>query len=329
MPTRRDCCALAALLMTGCGYVGDPLPPLLNIPGRVTDLRVIERAERIVVEFTVPELTTEGMPLKLGSVDLRAGPPGPEPFDAEVWAAGAKRLDTSGAKPGPVRVEFPALGWNGAEVFVRVRILSDRGKDGGWTDFAILRVIAPLERPSGLKAEAVAEGVRLAWSGPRRAQEVRFRVRRRSGTGAAAEVATVSGAEWLDRGTRYGESYEYWVQAVVNAGGANAESEISEAATVQPVDKFAPATPAGVTVLAGPASIELTWDRNTEADLAGYYLYRAAGDGAFERIGALLTTPNYSDTQARPGVRHRYAASSVDQLGNQSGRSAPVEMTLP
>ena len=35
--------AAAAALLAGCGYIGDPLPPLLNIPARVTDLTAVQR----------------------------------------------------------------------------------------------------------------------------------------------------------------------------------------------------------------------------------------------------------------------------------------------
>ena len=65
--------ALAALGAAGCGYIGEPLPPLANVPARVTDLAAMQRGSRIVVSFTVPRLTTEGMPLKAPALELRIG----------------------------------------------------------------------------------------------------------------------------------------------------------------------------------------------------------------------------------------------------------------
>src|SRR5438067_1335818 len=54
---------LVALLATGCGYIGEPLPPLANIPARVNDLAAVQRGSRIFVQFTIPSHTTEGVRL--------------------------------------------------------------------------------------------------------------------------------------------------------------------------------------------------------------------------------------------------------------------------
>jgi len=305
------------------------MPPALHIPRKVTDLRVLQRDDRIVIQFTVPELTTEDLPLKLGKVDLRAGPYAKEPFDTAGWEAQAKALDTSALKPGPVVSECPASEWKGQEVFIRVRIVSDKKKDGGWSDFAILRVIAPLAKVEGFKADPVAQGVRLSWTGPKEPAGVTFLVRRLAANGAWEDLAKATGYDWVDTETRYGEKYEYTVQSALDAGGTRAESAASDPVSIVPVDRFPPALPSGLTAMPGPSSLELSWDANTETDLAGYYLYRAAADGPFERAGGLLTTPSFSDKDVRPGVRYRYAVSSVDQLGNQSARSSAVETSMP
>jgi hypothetical protein len=329
MSTAWKCFVPAFLLLSGCGYVGDPKPPALRIPGRVTDLRVAQQEDRIAIQFTVPELTNEGLPLKLGKVELLAGPLAQAPFSADAWAAGAKMLDTSTVKPGPASVELTFPGWNGQEVFFRVRVLSERGKDGGWSDFAKLRVIAPLRKPDGLNVEATAQGVKVTWAGPREPAGVTFRIRRQEGKGAVAEVATAAGYEWVDTQTRYGETYEYSVQSLMAADGARAESGQSDPVSLVPVDRFPPAVPTGLTALAGPSSIELSWDPNTEPDFAGYFVYRAASGGAFERLAGPLSAPSFSDKGQRPGTAYRYAVSAVDQAGNQSAQSNAVEISMP
>jgi hypothetical protein len=321
---------LVALLagMTGCGYVGDPLPPALRIPGPITDLQVSQVGDRVVVRLTIPPLTTENLPLRLGKVELLAGT-SKQPFDESAWRAAARSLGEAITSAGPVSVEVSAEPWTGEDVFFRARVLSDKGRDGGWSDYAVLRVIPPLTRPQGLKAEPVAEGVMLSWTLLAEAQGVSFRVRRRAGKGTFVETATVKDRRWLDTQTVYGETYEYSVQSLVTEGGARAESALSETITIKPVDEFPPAVPSGITAVAAPSSIELTWEPNTEADFACYRLYRAVGDQPFARISDGLRVPSYSDREARPGVRQRYQLSAVDRLGNESACSPVVEVTPP
>ncbi len=319
MALPRKCLALTLLFTAGCGYVGEPKPPSLDIPKAMAGLRVFERQDKVAIDFTIPELTTEQLPLRLGSVELLAE------FDGE-----SRRLNTSSvAKPGPVHLEYPLGDWIGKEVRFRVRVFSRKGRDSGWSETKALRVVPPLEKPTGLRAEAVAQGVRLQWEGPQDPAGVAFRILRRSGDEkSVAEAATAPGREWVDTQTRYGVLYEYSVQAILKSGGADAESEISSPVQITPVDRFPPAVPSGLTSLTGPASVELAWDPNTETDLAGYYLYRSTGEGPFVRLGDLLEAPSYSDRDVKAGVRYRYAVSSVDRSGNESARSGTVEAAL-
>lgn len=321
---------LLAALAAGCGYVGDPQPPALKIPAKITDFAASQIEDRIVIRFTVPELTLDGIILRRGKVDLRAGAPLADPFDADAWAAQAKPLDPGPFKPGPGEVTVPAAAWLDREVLFRARLLNDRGRAGEWSDLVTLRVVAPLETPAGLKAEAVPEGVRLSWTGPRQPEEVAFRILRRTGTQTRPEpVATASGLEWTDTSTRFGETYEYRLIAVLTANNARAESAPSEPVSIQPLDRFPPSVPKGLTVLVGPSSIELSWDPNLEPDLAGYYVYRSEGEGAPAKITELLASPHYSDKDVRSGARYRYAVSAADISGNESARSAVAEVILP
>ena len=40
--------AAAALMASGCAYLGPPLPPLANVPGHITDLAAIQRDARVI-----------------------------------------------------------------------------------------------------------------------------------------------------------------------------------------------------------------------------------------------------------------------------------------
>jgi hypothetical protein len=312
---------LAALLLTSCGYIGDPLPPLANVPLRVGDLAAIQRGGRIIAHFTVPLRTTEGFPIPRPlTLDLRIGA-GTEQFEENQWASRARHIPAPVVSGPLATYEIPAAEWTGKEVVLGVRITAANGKQSGWSNWAIVPVIAAPETPQSVTAISTAQGVQVSWRAPGAA----FRVLRKTGAAAYATVAEVESSPWTDTATEYGKPYTYIVQTIAKLNGSKqAESDLSEEATVVPEDKFAPAVPAGLRADAVTASIELAWDRNTEPDLAGYRIYRAVGDGPLEKVADTSQVPTYSDRAVEHGKTYRYSISAVDRVGNESARSAPV-----
>ena len=83
---------------------------------------------------------------------------------------------------------------------------------------------------------------------------------------------------------------------------------------------------------AGPEpSIDLSWQPGTEADLAGYVVYRREADGSWRRISSAqpLVPPAFHDGQVQSGHTYRYAVGAIDQGGHESARSAEAEETVP
>jgi hypothetical protein len=324
--------ALAAplLLAAGCGYVGDPQPPALKMPVAVRDLKAWQRGAKIVVEFSLPDRTTEGLPItRIGEVELRAGAAPPGGFHLGAWAAAARRLEARPAAPGaPAHVEASASGWVGQEIVFGVRVANVNGRFSDWSNLVVVPVVEPLARPGPLAAEAVPEGVRLRWSAADRPGQS-FRIWRRAGQEEQpAVVARPEAREWTDTATEYGAPYEYSVQAALKIGEAEAESEPSEPAALVPRDVFPPATPRELTAIAAAGTVELGWAPNTETDFAGYRVYRSNNGGPFERLAELIGAPSYSDRAVQAGGKYAYAVSAVDRSGNESPRSAPAEIEL-
>jgi hypothetical protein len=317
--------ACAALLLTGCGYIGDPLYPALNIPNRVIDLSAIERGSNLDVNFTLPPLTTEGLPVKqISAIDLRLGVTDSGPFNAEQWAGASTKVEVPvPEKIGPVHSSVPVGPYIGQEVIVGVRAINGKGRASEWSNFITIRIQPPLSTPTELTREAVPQGVFLTWKA---ANEPSFRILRKAqDEQRPTQIGATTEKQYLDGQTQYGKTYEYWVQGV----NGEAQSEYAGPVSIQPEDKFPPAVPSGLTASAGLQTIELAWERNSEPDFKGYRVYRATADGPFEKIGDLIESPSLSDNKVESGKRYRYAVSAVDQLGNESERSALVEATAP
>jgi hypothetical protein len=311
------------MLLAGCGYIGEPLPPLANVPARVANLAAIQRGDRIIAQFSVPLVTTENKPIPPpATLDLRAGVA--ERFEENDWAAHARRIPPGPIANGIARYEIPASAWIGSSgVIIAVRVVGGNGKAGAWSNFAVVPMIAPPERPTTVTPVATAAGVRLTWQ----AKGAQFRVFRKPEGGADfALAATVDKPEWVDAAAEFGKRCEYVVQTVAKvADDKFAESEISDATGITPQDTFAPAAPSGLHATAGPATIELNWEPNAEPDLATYRVYRAAADGEFAKLADVPPVPSYSDKGAERGKLYRYAVTAIDQAGNESVRSAVSE----
>lgn len=105
------------------------------------------------------------------------------------------------------------------------------------------------------------------------------------------------------------------------------ESDPSAQICVTPKDTFPPDAPKSLAAVASAGVINLIWDANVEADLAGYLVLRGDAPGA--TLQPLMREPikdtRYGDRTAKPGVRYVYAIIAVDKAGNRSAPSNRVE----
>jgi hypothetical protein len=297
-------------LLAGCGYVGPPLPPALHIPKAITDLRVEEVGDKILVRFTPPKETTEGLPITgLRAITLYAGP-GEVPFSPEIWSATARPFPisvTSGV------VELKAADWVGKVLAFRVRTTGRTGRESDWSNTDILAVGTPLTAPANVAPKNVPDGVELKWTG----NASRYRVMR-SVDGKLESLAETDVPEYTDRSTVHGTRYEY---VIIGLAGMNQQSLPSAPEAIIPADVFAPAVPAGLTAVAGAKSVDLSWTRSPDDDLAGYKIFRAVADGPFDLLAKGIALPAYTDSKVESGKRYRYTVSAVDNADNESDRS--------
>jgi fibronectin type 3 domain-containing protein len=149
----------------------------------------------------------------------------------------------------------------------------------------------------------------------------------------------------LDKTARFGDIYEYTAQRVerltvaTKSGAQTLElpGEVSPPVRVDVLDTFPPAIPTGLVAVAvaEEKAIDLSWQPDTDEDLAGYIVYRISVSGeassSWQRVSGdqPIPTPAWRDPSVEPGHSYRYAVTAIDLTGHESKRSIETEESVP
>ena len=161
----------AVLAIAGCASPGPPRPPTLGIPKLVSDLTATRTGDTVVLRFTVPARTTDGLPLKAatlsGSLCRQVGANGPcTPVETPETRTS---LAVPAASPAPVVVwtdPLPPALRSGAPraMAYRIELKSPAGRTAGLSDPAFAAAgVAPPD-VAELHAEGMRLGVELRWA---------------------------------------------------------------------------------------------------------------------------------------------------------------------
>lgn len=344
----------AATALTGCGTPGAPLPPSLKLPDPVTNLAASRTGNQVALTWTMPKKNTDKLLLK-GNVQARVCR---KEGASDCEAAGDLTL-APGAK-GEFSDTLPAALASGAPraLTYYVELRNRNGRSAGMSNAAMVLAGQAPAPVAGLAAQVRKDGVVLRWTLDDEKSAVRLH--RRLLTPPAAKPqqgplaappepleqsllveAGAQAGQALDNDIRLGQTYEYRAQRVVRVtvDGKTLElaGPLSAPVRVEAMDVFPPAVPTGLAAVAtaaesgAEASIDLSWQPVTDANLAGYIVYRSAEKSGWQRISPALplVAPAFHDAQVQPGHTYRYAVSAIDQGGHESGRSAEAEETVP
>lgn len=148
---------------------------------------------------------------------------------------------------------------------------------------------------------------------------------------AALSATLLTDTQLTVPGVVFGAPRCFVVRAVDVIDGTTVEGPASPPRCVTPRDTFAPKPPKSLAAVAGPGAVNLIWDPNDEADLAGYLVLRGeVGRGELQPLTpAPIAETTYRDTAVRVGVRYVYAVVAVDRAtpANRSALSDRVEDT--
>jgi hypothetical protein len=361
----------AALTLAGCGTPGAPLPPSLKLPDPVVNLAAVRTGNEVALTWTMPKKNTDKLAIKGSipvRVCRKEGSSACEPVPAPhlAFAPDAKAtfretlpaaLGSGAPRPLTYFVELLSPHGRSAGPSNAARVLA------GEAPAAVTGLSVHL-RKQGVVLEWAAE------TSPEQSPAV-IRLRRKlltalpekSNAGPASTRptsqqgflappkepleqnllvdSTAQPGRALDKTIRFGETYEYRAQrvarVVVDGQSVELAGPLSEPIRIEAIDTFPPAVPTGLAAVATAAdsttgaSIDLSWLPLTEADLAGYAVYRREGEGAWLRVSPPqpVIGPAFHDTQVQPGHTYRYAVTAIDQLGHESARSVEAEETVP
>lgn len=146
---------------------------------------------------------------------------------------------------------------------------------------------------------------------------------------APLNPAPVAEQSFTHPGAEPGKEQCFAVRSVAAIGTTLLESDPSRPICITPKDTFPPEAPKGLAAVASDGVINLIWDSNTEADLAGYLILRgeAPGDTLQPLMAGPMKETRYADRSVRAGVRYVYQIIAIDKAGNRSAPSGRVEET--
>ena len=350
--------SLFAAFLTGCATPGAPLPPSLNIPNAVDNLKADRKGDTVTLSWTQPEQTTDGARVsKPGKMVVRRAT-SDNSVASTVRELPLKPVGKSdSAQPLTVQDSLAAI-FNSSTVpdfaIYSVDTLNNSGKTAGESNQVSVPLVPVFPAPEGVQAQTIAEGVRLSWKDTRAPQNrthltARFvyRITRlREGPGQQPTVVKQldTGNEamlFIDTSIEWEKNYQYWITPVTiwENHGAGAKGEVpgddSPKVSVMTRDVFPPAAPASLQAVFSSNQkqtfIDLAWTPNSESDLAGYNIYRRAADEQqFKKLNSeLVKTSAFRDTAVRPGTQYFYVVSAVDVRNNESPKSAETSETVP
>jgi predicted phage tail protein len=215
----------------------------------------------------------------------------------------------------------------------RVRAIG-LGGASAWTAEVIGVPVAPPTAPGSLTASPIsATQINLAWT-DQSSSETAFAIWRRGSASDWSRIGVVAPdiTQYADREVAPNTTYTYRVRAV-NQGGASAWTAEVSAATLP----LSPATPAGLSVTADEAQLELAWTDTSDNETA-FAVWRKSGVGEWSRIAVLAPGSTWdTDASVATEALYTYRVRAVNQGGASAwsneatgmpGLAAPTGLVL-
>lgn len=332
-----------------------PQPPSLYLPKPPSDLRAVRKGSRVTLTWTVPSVTTDRQTMRnvgptrvcrIASMQTtQCGTPVGEIPASRTSGTSGQKVTASFTDTLTVSLESDAPQ---AIATYSVEVLNSSRRGAGLSNPVQVSLLRTLPPPADFQARVTAQGVQLSWVSEVPAisdASIHYVVRVSRSLLGTNESTTVgeepAGGEYTltDSAIEWERTYQYRAQTVTvvrQAGKSEVQVDGDDAPEVKVFadDVFPPAVPSGLqAVSSGPGQqlfVDLIWAPDTDADLAGYNVYRGEQATAPAKLNSEpLKTPAYRDPTVAAGKTYFYSVSAVDQRGNESARSEEATETLP
>jgi len=363
-------CALGCALLVSCGAPGVPIPPALELAKPVTDLRVARKGDTVYLAWTVPARTTDRQivrhpgvtrvcrSLKVPVTDCKtpvaeiAAKHFPLPVsESSMKGSPAPKVQANytDVLPAELQAQDPT-----AAITYAVSVENENGRSAGLSNQVQVPSAPILAPPNNFRASVKTEGVLLTWDCPPAAtapEAITYKIRiyrREQGKQADSRIndANLSDcsqaqpvAELLDQTFEWEKRYDYRATLVtVVSGPGNSEVEVegedTPTVSVFAHDIFPPAPPTGLQAVfssVGQAPfVDLVWSPDTEADLAGYNIFRHEEGAEPVKLNSLPEkAPAFRDSSVQSGKKYFYSVSAVDERNNESAKSEEASEQVP
>ena len=330
---------------------GDKVYLAWTVPAKTTDRQTVRHpgTTRVCRSLKVPlvdcknpaaEIPAAQFPLP-GSESAKAGTPA-----AKVQANYTDILPQELQKQDPT-----------ADITYAVSVQNERGRSAGLSNQVQIPSAPTLPPPDHFRADVRSDGVLLSWdcpSAPAASDAIAHKMRiyrREQGKQTDAKVTDANltdcaqtqpasqQSEFLDQTLEWEKHYDYRATVVTVVSGSGkpeveVEGDDTPAIAVFAHDVFPPAAPTGMqAVFSGVGQapfVDLVWSPDTEADLAGYNVFRHEEGGAPVKLNSgPVKAPAFRDSNVQSGKKYFYSVSAVDERTNESAKSEETSEQVP
>ncbi len=377
-------CVMGSAVLISCGSTGAPIPPSLELPKPVTDLRAARKGDRVYLAWTVPAKTADRQSVRhLGPTQvcrsLKAEVADCKNPVAEIPAKQFPLPSSESARKG---TPAPRVQANYTDTLPRelqkqdptaainyaVSVLNESGRSAGLSNQVQVPSAPTLPPPEYFNGKVGSDGVLLSWECPgagaatetnpalghklriyRREQDKQIDtkvsdVNLKDCSPAQPGIQTSeksSHQQFLDQTFEWEKRYDYRAEVVTVVSGpgkpdVEVEGDDTPAIQVFAHDVFPPEVPTGLqAVFSGVGQkpfVDLVWSPDSEADLAGYNIFRREEGGGGQPLklnSEPVKTSAYRDTDVQSGKRYSYSVSALDERNNESARSEEASEQVP